>query len=277
MKTSIFRLICMVIAIGMCMSLPACSTPGEKDVYNMTQGSDYRLVHENGKFLIAFDDPGAYQVDKTDIVPAVEFATMKEFKDRVTKGLLTDSEKEMVAKFEKDSTGAILTCDFNNLYAPTLPDGVALRYISWQGEFYDFYFAGEDGGYGWLTYATESQYYGRYQKRYLNFFDRDTITVTKRETLEDGKMVFYFTTSTGHLMKQRYSLTAGDKTIVVDKTFRLQMDDLNLQTSSTVPSDIELYGTSEEGYWYISLYKLTEDPTDEWLTSFGLQKYVDHG
>ncbi len=287
MKTSIHRLICIVIAIGMCISMSACSTNvssdgselNEKDVYNSAQGndSDYTLVRDNGKFLIAFDDLGTYQVDHQDIVETVEFATMKEFKDRVTKGLLTDSEKRMMATFEKDSAGAILTCDFNNLYAPKLPNGGAVNRISWRGQSYLFDLAWEDGVFGWLTYLTESQYNSRYQEDYLNFFDRDTITVTKRESPGDGKMAFYYTTHTGQLMNLRYSLTDGEKTIVVDKTFRLRMDYIDLPTSSTVPSEIVLYGTSEEGYWYIVLYGFTEDPTDEWLTSFGLQKYVDNG
>jgi len=44
-----------------------------------------------------------------------------------------------------------------------------------------------------------------------------------------------------------------------------------------VPSNIALYCTSDEGFCYVSLYNFTNDPTDEWLMNFGLQKYVDNG
>lgn len=78
-------------------------------------------------------------------------------------------------------------------------------------------------------------------------------------------------------MNLRYSLTVGEKVIVVDKTFRLQMNNSDIVTSSTVPSNIALYCTSDEGFCYVSLYDFTNDPTDEWLMNFGLQKYVDNG
>ena len=292
MKTKIYCLICIVISIAMCISLSACSTQvssdddlnddgskfNEKDVYDTTHDndSDYMLICDNDAFLIVFDDLNSYQVDNQETA-TIDFATMKEFKDTVTKGLLTDTQKRIMATaFQKNNAGAIMTCDFKNLYVPKLPSGGAVNSVSWEGQSYSFDLTLNDGVFGWLTYLTESQYNSKYQEAYLNYFSKDTITVTKTETLEDGKVASYYTTRAGQLMNLRYSLTVGEKVIVVDKTFRLQMNNSDLVTSSTIPSNIALYCTSEEGFCYISLYDFTDDPTDEWLLSFGLQKYLDN-
>jgi len=293
MKTKIYSLICIVVSVVMCILLSACSTQvssgdslndngselNENNVYDATQDndSDYMLISDNGEFLIIFDDLNSYQVDNQETA-TIDFATMKEFKDSVTKGLLTDTQKRIMATaFQKNDTGAILTCDFNNLYVPKLPSSGSFNGVSWEGQTYSFDLTLNDSVFGWLTYLTESQYNNKYQEDYLNYFDKDTITVTNTETLEGEKVATYYTTRAGQLMNLRYSLTVGEKVIVVDKTFRLQMNNSDIVTSSTVPSNIALYCTSDEGFCYVSLYNFTNDPTDEWLMNFGLQKYVDNG
>jgi len=194
----------------------------------------------------------------------------------VTKGQLTEGQKEIMAtSFQRDSAGAIMVCDFNNLYVPTLPEGGSVNGVVWSGQSYSFDLNFDNKASGWLYCLTEKQYNDRYQRDYVTLFDRDIITVTKTETLEDGKVAIYHTTSAGQLMNIRYTLETDKQTIVVDKTFCLQMD-TPVPTSATVPFRVELYCTSEEGFYHVYLNGFTEDPTDEWLASFGLQKYVDN-
>ena len=277
--------------LTMCIILSACSIQensgdvlkndtthqSETDEKNVNEdnNSNYTLICDNDEFFIIFDDPDVYQGDNQEIA-TIEFPTMRDFKDSVTKGLLTDAQiRIMATSFQKNSTGAIMLCDFNNLFIPKLPANGVVNGVSWEGQSYAFDLTLDDGIFGWLHFMPESQFNSRYQEDYLELFNRDTITVTKTERLDNGKVVTYYTTRTGELMNIRYTLTVGITTIEVDKTFRLRMQNTELATSSTVPSNITLYVTSGDAFCYISLYNFSEDPTDEWIASFGLQKFVD--
>lgn len=286
MKTNIYTFICAIISILLCISMSGCSNAiNEKDVYAASQNSysDYKLFRDNGEFVIILNNLDSYLGNNQECASAtIDFDNMKDFKDTVTKGLLTAAEKSIMAGFKKNSDGAIITCDFNNLYVPIVPDNFEVGGVSWEGSNYGFSLLSDDGAFGSFIYLPEDTYNNIFQSEYSNFFDRDLITVTKSEILEDGKEETFYTTRSGQFKKICYSLTDGEKTIVVDKAFWLQIDNSNydlsafgIETSSTVPNDIHLYCISEEGFCYISLFKLNEDPTDEWLANFGLQKYVD--
>ena len=271
MKNKFYTIICLLLVSALCIAMSACSNGESKQ----NSQADYKIIQKNGEYFILFDDLSTYQNDACQMA-VISFATMKEFKDSVTKGLLTEGQKEIVvSSFERDSTGAIKVCDFNNLYVPKMPTNGTVDSVYWSGASYSFSLDLGNDLFGSLYSLTESQYNEIYQRDYLDLFNRDTITVTKTETLEDGKVAIYYTTRAGQLMNMRYTLETGDQTIVVDKTFCLQMD-TPLPTSATVPSSIELYCTSSEGFYDVSLYGFTQDPTDEWLASFGLQKYVEN-
>lgn len=276
MKAKIYTLICLVLSLTMCIMLSACSTHDNQSK-NEDKYSDYKLISENNEFFIVFDDLNMYQEENQDTA-TIDFSTMKEFKDSVTKGLLNDTQKRIMATaFQKNSAGAIKVCDFNNLYIPKLPTNGVVNGVSWQGQSYSFGLSLSDGVFGLLAYLTESQFNRSYQEDYVGLFNRDTINVTKTETLDDGKVATYYTTRTGELMNVRYTLTVGTTIIEVDKTFRLKMQSSELPTSSTVPSNVELYITSGDTFCYVSLYDFSEDPTDEWLSNFGLERFVDGG
>ncbi len=239
---------------------------------------DYKLIADENGFRLLFDDPNCYQIggEMQVIVATLSFETMKEFKDAVTKGLLEDWEKAVIVRlFPKDATGAVKICDFDHLYVPKLPAGGETTDVCWGGETYSFGLAWENGITGTFHYQTKESFDRRYQEEYLDFFQKDTVTVTKTETLADGKTVTYYTTRAGELMNVRYTLTSEGQIITVDKTFRLRMENPELTESSEVPSGIRLYGTSSDGVWYASLYHFSADPTDEWLMSFALEEYTE--
>ena len=271
MKNKFYSIICLLLVSALCIAMSACSNGESKQ----NSQADYKLIRKNGACFIEFENLSTYQNGACQI-GSITFDTVKEFKDSVTKGLLTEGQKEIMASsFERDSTGAIKVCDFDDLRTPKLPDDGSVSKVVWSGQAYSFAVSFGNNASGWLGCLTESQYNERYQRDYLDLFNRDTITVTKTETLEDGKVATYYTTQTAQLMNIRYTLETDDQTIIVDKRFRLQTD-TTLSTSATIPSLVYMYCTSEEGFYYVSLSGFTQDPADEWLASFGLQKYVDN-
>lgn len=260
---------CVVLMLVTCIGMASCSKSYKVD--------DYSIVRDNGEYFIIFDDITIYQNGGLQQLGILDFSSMKEFKDSVTKGTLTDSQKRIMAtSFKKDENGAILACDFDNLFVPTLPKTGSVATVSWTGgKNYSFELTFGNEMFGWLSYMTKESYTSRYQKNYLNLFERESIEVTSTENLGDNKVAIYHSTSAGELKNIRYSLTDGEKTIIVDKTFRLRMDNPKLETSSTVPSEIILYCEDSEERYVITLYGFVEDPTDDWLLSFGIEEFTE--
>ena len=119
------------------------STDCTEDI-NKYNNSDYSIIKNDDGYSIIFENSEKYKVSDDMLacmIATIDFPSMKEFKDSVTKGLLTDSQKQIIANtFPKNKDGSIKCCDFNNLYVPTLPDGCAVNAVGWGGgESYSFY------------------------------------------------------------------------------------------------------------------------------------------
>lgn len=288
MKTKIKSLICIALTLVMLTMTVACQEKTNKpskqpDVendpeqqYGFDFEADYSIVYDNGQYFIVYDDISEYQNASNVDLASVDFATVSDFKNAVTKGLLTESQKATMAKaFQKSENGAVYICDFNNLYIPKLPKQSTVRSVSWSGEMYSFSISLEDGVTGSLLYLTNEQYEKMYQDDYQGFYDNQNVTITKTETLENGKEEIFYSTDAGDFKLVRYSVSSKGKNIIVDETYRLRLNYPISSTSSTVPSSIDIYCIDQDQKCIIYLYDLKKAPTDEWLLEFGLEKYVD--
>ena len=252
------------------------SDTSENKTPSQIQTPNYNIFEEDGSYYLVFLDSAQVGSDGECQVATVDFETMKEFKDTVTKGQLENWQMEIIATaFPKNERG-ILTCDFNNLYEPVLPAGGCVTRVGWRGESYGFSLQLDKEVYGYLNYYTTKQYESIYQEYFVNLFDRDTITVTNIEQTDNGqKIVTYYRTWAGEFKRVRYTLNDGTKNITVDKTYRLKICHEGLSTSDTVPSEITLYCQDGSACYIIDLYGLTQDPSDEWLCGLGMKPYVD--
>ena len=257
------------------------STDCTEDI-NKYNNSDYSIIKNDDGYSIIFENSEKYKVSDDMLacmIATIDFPSMKEFKDSVTKGLLTDSQKQIIANaFPKNKDGSIKCCDFNNLYVPTLPDGCAVNAVGWGGgESYSFYIDCKKAELVYSHYYTKDIFEERYKKDYQQFLYKSSIVVTKTETSSDGKEIAYFETSSGKFKRVSYTISDGNKTVTVDKMFRLEFynDNFDFPTSSTIPSSIYLYCTSEDLYNIVYLHDFYTDPADEWLLTFGLEKFID--
>ena len=236
---------------------------------------DYTLLkNENGCYL-TFDDISLYKNSSSGgiMVADVEFSSIKEFKDTVTKGLLMAEDKEIVANFSK-SGDSIQTCDFNNLYEPILPQGSQTTEVLWGGNHYSFRTKIDSVYYGYFTVCTEEYYISRYESQYENTLNRDNITIIKTEKT-DVKDVIQYQTSMSTITLERFTLQSGNKTIIVDKKFIVKGDP-SLNPSDTVPSNIRMFCKEGNQYYIMNIDTVYEDPTDEWLLQFGLKRYIEN-
>ena len=240
------------------------------------KADDYTLIkNENGCYL-TFDDISKYQNNSNggSVLADVVFKSIKDFKDSVTQGLLTDDDKYIVASFPKNTDGSIKTCDFNNLYEPILPQGSSITKVLWESDNYSFRIIEEDVYYGYFNIFTAEDYMRIYQDEYENALNKDTITITETEEA-DGKVIIHYKTKAAKLKLERYTLQSGDKTIIIDKKFIITGDPI-LNPSDTVPSNIRLYCNEGDKYYIINIDTVYEDPTDEWLLEFGLKPYIEN-
>ena len=229
---------------------------------------DYTLLkNENGCYL-TFDDISKYKNNSSSgsmVVGDITFKSIKEFKDTVTKGLLEDWQKSIVADFSSNGVD-IQTCDFNNLYEPTMPQGSTVAEVYWKGDAYSYYVKMSDESFGYVRYHTKDIYERKYQQEYVEYFDKDTVTITGLERI-DEKEIIHYKTSMASLYNVRYTLTSGDKALTVDKRY---------YSSDDIPNRVTLYCTDGILYYTVMLHSLKEDPTDEWLLQFGLKRYVEN-
>lgn len=305
MKKYIDLFVIMLLLVTMCLNGVSCtgntddsdSEDAVTTVQNMVDDtkdmtidcpSDYVLQRRDEKNYLVFDDISKYTSLASNgeclmEVGYVTFENMKDFKDTVVGGKLTDAQKASVARFKKDEAGNIMTPDFNNLYVPVLPSGcTVVGGVDWSGVSYSFSINGDERA-SVVSFAImpEESYNAKYEYEcQIVSDDNDLIEITKTEELDGGKTAIYHTTCVGEFMRLTYTLTSGNKTCTVFKKYALDIHDISLKddipASSTVPVDIGLY-FEENGQHYI-VYNIKpqgEDVDDSFLMSFGITRYIE--
>lgn len=274
---NIKKLICVALVMIICTGLSSCSSTDQS--LNQTdykiEYENYSAVGNNGNYYISFKD-SLEESEDSEAIPYLTFSSIKEFKDTVLGGKLTEQQIRTINSFAKNEAGEILTCNLNNLQTPKLPKGVSASNVNWGGQFYYFSLSANDGASGTLgdfTYNKDA--YNNYLSDYEKVLNSDNITISKTELLDGDKTVIYYSNLAGSFKRVRYSLYDGNKTLIIDKEFVLQINHSLLNVSETVPSRVSLYCVDGEKSYIIRLYDLTEDPSDEWLLDFGLTKYVE--
>ncbi len=284
-KAIVFRFVSFMVLLSVVgMTFGGCSshydggdiTPSENNELSKIETEDYSIIEDNGSYYIIFADKAQIDSYGQSQLSSLEFDTIQDFKDAVTKGLLADWQKATIATaFPKNEIG-VLSCDFNNLYVPIMPSGGSVTGVSWEGESYSYYLQFSNEVFGFLHRYTAAQYNTIYQSEYEDFFDRDTIIVKNTEQIENGqKTATYYSTSAGELLQVRYTLENESNIFIIDKTYRLNMGDETIDTSSTIPFNITLYCQDASSFYVIDLFGFAEDPSDDWLMQFGMTKYVD--
>jgi len=165
--------------------------------------------------------------------------------------------------FPRDENG-IRIIDVDHVCDPLLPDDLFVGCVDWEGPSYAFEFDGRNAVSGILRVLTKEDYATVFADEYETFFDRETITVLSRINVADRNAeVVRYRTSTGEDYQAiRYALANGVKVV---EFYRVQEG-----TPLAIPEKVALYGESGDAAFQAELYDLTERPSVEWLSQFGL-------
>ncbi len=286
------KLFLMILLLIVGCALSACSQTndyvGKENANNQQQGPqdpgevtpppadelDYSLFEADGKCYIVFDDISVYSSEGKSEVSTLSFATMKEMKDAIKNGKLKDWQKRVIAtSFAKDDVG-IKAFSLESWFVPNLPVNGAVDSVIWSGESYSFSMTLDNGVFGMLHVYTPGQYADIFASDYENYFDKDTISVSETETLEDGKTVTNYSTIAARLMQVRYVLTDEARTFAVDKTYRYSEGEAGAKGSYDL-TNITMYCDDGGKKYAVDLFGFVEEPTDAWLLTFGLSVYND--
>ena len=260
----------ILFALLICVGFAACTNANK----------DYSLSQENGQHYLVFDDITKYERIPEEgvnigIDAYVSFSSMTEFRDAVIKGKLTDHQKTTIANhFRKDENGNVLICDMNNLYVPIAPEGSSIDKVDWTGQTYSVSLtldSGVDCGYGNLP---EKDYQSRYQQDYVELFNNNNITVTSQTVDKNGKTITRYDTDTSTYKSIQYTMTAGNKTIAVEKSYCLKTNSSSSDTSGSIPYRVNLYCTEGDQYYIFVLSDFDIAPTDQWLLKFGITEFA---
>lgn len=245
--------------------------------YKNPKGEDYSVVKEDGRCYIVFDDISKYKImdclgnTHSRVAPQLSFGSVETFVDAVTRGNLPPWKKKTMAEFTRDEEGRILSCDFHNLYTPTMPYGCHVNRVFWTGKLYEFRIRSEEAK-GSIQLCTEASY-ARYYDDYVGFFDSSAEEI--RETVQLSKeQIIYYTYKSQNMAKVRYSFTEGNKKVYVDKTYKLESSKAKV-TSFDIPERVEMYCGQDGQYYIVTLHSFTSAPSDSWFADFGLKKYID--
>ena len=232
--------------VGDTTDTPLVTTPDESSTEsesetakNPTDEKDYSIEYRDGKYFIVFEHP-EYYFDESIPMEDVWREDWRDLRNAVLNGELSILEKAIIIDNFLNDTKNIEIPDFYNFYGPTVPETLTVcDDLTWQGDFYMFIVENDDVFCQFLVY-TERAYQEAFDRKHTN------IELGKNKTL------------------QSYTIQDGDKTILVDKIY-----------SSSKLDCINLFGVQDGRCFIVEIHDVPEAPTDEWLLSFGLERYVE--
>lgn len=226
------------------------------------ENTRYYVSLVDGRNYLNFDGGNAANYP---ITGNVSFHTVDEMVATIRSNSLSAVQCEIIRNSFPQNGNGFLVIDLDHVYNATLPDELTVRGVDWEGPSYCFDFDDEDGVSGILRVLAKEDYATVFADGYETFFERTGITVLSRENVaERNAEVILYETADGTYRAIRYALANG---ATVVETYSAPGG-----TPLAVPDTVELYGETEAAAFYAKLYGLTERPTVEWLSKFGLQE-----
>ncbi len=281
-----FIALCMVTFLALAILVGCQESEGEQPKQELYVPGNYSI--EVSDYVLSGNPQDGYYIrfsteySDESMLPGMEttdiqFDSVRDFATTVLEGNLSERQKIKIAKVFPHNDQGTITCDFANLQEVVLPDGMIHKDFYWSGAVYTQFFGTEEDTYGNVTVYTKDSYDAKYQKDYVNRLNKSSVTVSKKEKVSDrNASVIYFSTQLADMKCVRYELISGNKTYLVSEEYLLSAYAADQEwVSETVPYRIHLYCTDGNNYYVINLYHLESRPTEEWLLTFSLSKYID--
>jgi hypothetical protein len=264
---SIFTLILIVFVLFAC----AENKQADKGTVITDTNAGYEIELIDDEYYVVFEDEKyKNNANESQEEPYLRFSSVAEMKDKLLNGKLTSEELKEMSQFPKNSFGKVDMFDITNLNTATLPSDMTVYEVTWYGgKRYNLGIATENGDVsGRFRIHTEESYQELIKRDYDSLQNYDVLEV---EEIEDRNATEYrYTTDTAKLKTFWYTIKTDKVELTVNETYLLAYFPGGDSPSETVPLDIVIYGKDSNGFFEVYLNKLTERPSVEWLSSFGL-------
>ena len=235
---------------------------------------DYHLTKEDGHYYIQYDiAPNANKQHFIEyFAPNYPFRSVKEMKDTIINGSFTQEQHDYLIKALSNINGRVYVFDIDDLHEATYPTDLDMT----------LYFHG--GSYSWRTnkddddslsvsmYFTSEEIFASNRDLEDSLRSSKNTEVTSVTTTEDrDATIIDYIRFNGDVIKAIiYTIETDEKTLVIVEEHYIEYED-----KSQKPYEVTIYGHEADEYFSVRLYNLTERPSVEWLSQFGIKEYVD--
>ena len=236
----------------------------------------YSLNKINDDYYIQLTEDFIPTPDHISSSIAIEFESFSEMRHRIKNNLLTKQELDTMNLWKAKDKNGIKICNLDKLYLPTTSIPLETESVYLGNSGYEMCFHSFDNNCnGSYVYFNENVYL-RKLNEYIDWKTNPLITITSSEVVsERNATVTYYKTSVAELKRIEYTITDGVKTLYVEEKYILKSTNTELESSDTVPCYVTILGTCEGSYFEILFGKLSERPSFELISSFGITEYLD--
>lgn len=271
-------LVCLLLALSSCAVSPTNSNPVKitspsvtepqvtADTATPTEQSietkQYRLFWENGKSYMEFST--AAPATGNGFLVALEhprFSSVYEMKQGILSGDFSDAELCALRAYTPSNINTVEICNIHSLYEATLPAGIEIEHIELYGKEYTFEFDG-----GNISYITQETFEYEVERTYNGSALSDSISITSIEAIADRN---------AEVMRYNYGGSEIERVRYTNETSNGMQYILEVYKDGVV-SRLCILGTLGNAYYKVNYVEnLTQRPSIEWLSAFGLREYVE--
>ncbi|MBR4770080.1 MAG: hypothetical protein IK090_04030 [Clostridia bacterium] len=226
---------------------------------------DYSLSVVDGRNYLNFDGGNGTAYSDT-ARGSVNFQTVEAMVKAIRMNAFSAADCELIRSTFPRNENGILVFDLDHVYDAVLPDALTVDAVNWEGPSYSFEFNDRVSAEGYLRVLTQEDFAAVYDAEYTRYFDDVEITVLSRENVtERNAEVVSFETPDGSFRQIRYVLSNG---VTVAETYLVEGG-----MPFDVPETIDLYGADTAAAFTAHIAGLTERPSVEWLSRFGVREH----
>lgn len=202
----------------------------------------------------------------------LEFDSLKELKNTLKPFRFTQKQLETMDMFFRDKEGKVRIPYFDKFYFPVFPAEYEYNKVHLDSTSYSFAFSLDDNV-DWVVVEIPDEigYQNLYDYYYDSFYTDANIIEHNFEETKNADIYYYNNQSDSEevtFKRVRYTLKNDSKTLIVDETY-------NLGISNDIPYEIKIFGEQDGVKFFNYLYKLSFQPSEDWLLGIGLEECLD--
>ncbi len=246
---------------------------------------DYSITEIDGKCYMNFSD-GNLNNDSnnvnnyaTHMLSSIKFNSLKDMKHAIENNTFEESQIYTIKQiFNQGNKNGIEIINTNKLYQPVLHANFEITDYLWHGKSYGCMLNLNDTWSRSFKYLTKEDYDSIFKEDYEDWLQNENIiSVSSENKIINGinAVEYHFNTSTTSLKSIRYCIKTASKALYVNEKYVLSSSNEDSICSETIPVYVTVYGCEDNNYFSYLFYGLNEPLSIDWISSLGIEPYID--